>query len=247
MLSVSATPFSELSHIMNDVVDEPLKGKTFLETSNKYHGIQNVIKQNLIHSFNSKSLEFELASILKNKNLSTNASYAIVRVNNENKSKIVTSIAKSKGWNVLRCNADPKKRDISNFNILKTEPSKNTLIIIKGMCRMGQVLHKEYISFVMETSFDSNSETLIQGLLGRTLGWHSYLIDVFINDVIVSRKDTDRYIDLIEGGNQLPKKARNLRLRGVTSNCDVFCGKNELPATRLQELETETETETETN
>jgi len=61
---------------------------------------------------------------------------------------MVASIAKAKGWNVLRCNADPKKRDLANFDILKTEPSKNTLIIIKGMCRMGQVLHMYSIRII---------------------------------------------------------------------------------------------------
>lgn len=245
VLSVSATPFSELSHILNSV-DEPLKGKTFLETSEEYHGISNVIQKNLIHSFNSQSLQSELATILKSTSLSKNPSFGIIRVNSEKKSSIVASIAKVKGWNVLRCNADVKKREINNFDILKTKPSKSTLIIIKGMCRMGQVLNKQFLSFVMETSFDSNTETLIQGLLGRTLGWHSYSINVYINDMIMTRNDTGRYIDLLDGGTELPKKARNLRKNGVSSHCDAFCGKDELPI-RKQKSETETETETESN
>ena len=47
-------------------------------------GIPNVINKNLLHSFDSQSLESELGSILKNNALSANnPSFGIIRVNNE--------------------------------------------------------------------------------------------------------------------------------------------------------------------
>lgn len=228
VLSVSATPFSELSHILKTDT-EPLKGKTFLRVDSNYHGIHSVIEKNLLHSFNSKNLFLELPPILEKFNDPT---YGIIRANDDSKTAIIYSVAKQLGWNVLRCNSDPKRRDISNLDIMLNSPRSKTLIIIKGMCRMGQVLNKKYLSFVMETSFDSNSETLIQGLLGRTLGWHNFPILVYINDVIFKRNDTSRYLDLINGNSVLPNKAKNLNKKG-SNKFDAFCGNSFLPSKRV--------------
>lgn len=224
VLSVSATPFSELSHILNSV-DEPFKGKSFLKTDEQYHGVHSAISKNLIHSFDKLDIRNTLGEILRKYEKPT---YAIVRCFDNINSDYVSSIAKVNGWNVLRCNSDPNNREIKNLRILKEKPSNKTLIIIKGMCRMGQVIHKEHISFVMETTEDSFTETVIQGLLGRTLGWHNHSIHVYLNNKIIKRNDIGKYIDLINGKEILPKKGRNINTLG-TNNCDVFCGGQKLP------------------
>ena len=230
VLSVSATPFSELSHILNSV-DEPFKGKSFLKTNKNYHGIDSIIAKNLLCSFDSDNIGKELNDILK---LHKNPTYAIVRCNDEEKTNHINSVAKANGWNILRCNSDPNNREINDLSILKRSPSHKSLIIIKGFCRMGQVIHKEHISFVMETANDSYAETVIQGLLGRTLGWHNHSIRVYLNKTIVTRNDTGKYIDLIQGKKILPKRAHNLNKNG-TNNCDVFCGSVKRPYRKSDE------------
>lgn len=225
VLSVSATPFSELSHITQNEENQ-YKGKTFLKTDENYHGIESILKQNLLIGFESKHVETELKSILSS---SRPQSYGIIRVFDEELEKIVTSTAKKCNWNTLSCNSNSKSRDIPDFKILNFKPSQNTLIIIKGMCRMGQVINKEFLSFVIETSIDTNAEALIQGLLGRTLGWHKYPIKVYVNNLIVGRNDPESYIKLIKGENILPKKTRNLDTKGKSLKRDAFTGNNHLP------------------
>jgi hypothetical protein len=232
VLSVSATPFSEISHIMRE--NDPKKGNTFLETDENYCGISDAANKGLLIPFDTTKLDSELTKILKNRYEET--SYGIIRVFNEGDSRFVEEIAKQCGWNKLRCNSDSNRRDISNLALLKNRPENNTLIIIKGMCRMGQVIEKKYISFVMETSHDSNSETVIQGLLGRTLGWHNCAIRVYISNKIFTRGDMKRYVELLNGENILPKRCYNLKFKlkketqiAETNNCDVFSGHKTKP------------------
>jgi hypothetical protein len=232
VLSVSATPFAEISYIMREI--DPKKGKTFLETDENYCGISDAVNKGLLIPFDINKLNSELTKILKKEN--EEPSYGIIRVFNEDNSRCVEEIAKKCGWNKLRCNSDSKKRDISNLSLLKIRPETNTLIIIKGMCRMGQVIEKTNISFVMETSQDSNSETVIQGLLGRTLGWHNSSIMVYISNKIFKRGDMRRYVELLKGGNILPKRSKNLKGKlkneepvAETNECDVFSGRKTKP------------------
>lgn len=226
VLSVSATPFSEISHILNSI-EEPNKGKTFLETNEKYHSIEKILKKNLLSAINPKELISHLDEIL-NEYDTEKTTYGIIRAANEKKSLEISKVAKRKGWEILKCDSNPKS-ELKNLSILKTEPIKNTLIIIKGMCRMGQVLHKEHLSFVIETSNETNSETLIQGLLGRTLGWHNNEIRVYISYKDYEREDLNKYLEMISGKKVLPKKAYHLNKHGKTNNRDVFSGEKELP------------------
>jgi hypothetical protein len=200
VLSVSATPFAELKKYTS----EP-NNFTFLETDSNYNGVQNVLEKKLLIPFDHNELLHELASILQNKD--SPPKYGIIRVFKEEISELIVNLAKKFKWNTLRCNSDPKRRDISNLSILNSTPSDFTLIIIKGMCRMGQVIHKPNLSFVMETSADSNAETVLQGLLGRTLGWHNSEVKVYVSNKIIKRGDIDVYLQLLKGDKVLPKKA----------------------------------------
>lgn len=228
VLSVSATPFTEISHILRQ--KQTCKGITFLETDKNYHGISNVLEKNLLIPFEKKEMIDMLTEILRQPNHILK--YGIIRVFQEKDSIDIVKVAKQNGWNSLRCNSDPKKRDISNLSVLNSVPEKNTLIIIKGMCRMGQVIEKRNVAFVMETSNDSNTETVIQGLLGRTLGWHKSEIKVYVSSKIISRGDIDVYVKLCKGDKVLPRKANNIKCQksgeiAETNNCDVFCGRKE--------------------
>jgi hypothetical protein len=73
------------------------------------------------------------------------------------------------------------------------------------------VLNKQHIKFLMETSNDSNTDVVLQGLLGRTFGWHQFRsIVVYINEKILKRDEFRRYIKQINGENTIPLRANNL-------------------------------------
>lgn len=232
VLSVSATPFTEISHILRQ--EQPNKGMTFLETDENYHGISNILENDLLIPIDKKDMLSELVQVMQQTNQTPK--YGIIRVFKDDNSNEIIKIAKQYGWNSLRCNSDPKRRDISNLSVLSRVPEINTVIIIKGMCRMGEVIAKNHVSFVMETSNDSNAETVIQGLLGRTLGWHKNEIKVYVSSRIVSRGDIEAYVKLCKGEKVFPKKANNIKGNrsgelSTTNNCDVFCGKTEILVT----------------
>ena len=51
-------------------------------------------------------------------------------------------------------------------------PVKTTIILIKDRLRAGKVVPKEHIGFVWEDAVSSNTDTLVQALLGRMCGYY---------------------------------------------------------------------------
>lgn len=77
---------------------------------------------------------------------------------------------------------------------------------------MGKNLEKEHVLFVMETCKTSNTDTILQGLLGRVCGYSagSSLVDVYLHSKIVDSGELQRYIDLTEGDMIIPVNACNI-------------------------------------
>jgi hypothetical protein len=208
VLSVSATPFSELSDLTHEEGDQ-FKGKVTLEVSDRYYGIIKMMELSRLKGF--KFWPTKLDEVMQNVNENyASPKYAIIRVKNDKLSDMVKNIAFCNGWIVKECNSD-KSAEMNNLDCLKNEPTQHTIIIIKGMCRMGKVLDKKHIKFVMETSNDSNSDVVLQGLVARMFGWHQFrTIDVYINEKILKRDEIRRYIGQINGENVIPSRATNL-------------------------------------
>ena len=76
----------------------------------------------------------------------------------------------------------------------KVKPAKTTVIILRGMLRAGKVVPKQHIGFVWENSKFSDTDTIVQGLVGRMCGYHAYDIPMYVPKSFLAKK-TGKVID----------------------------------------------------
>ena len=203
LLSVSATPFSELS---DDFTLNQNKCIVRLRTSDDYLSIAEMKLNHQIKPYSK--LESQFLSIMQ-----TYDGFGIVRVSDNKKDSQqvkLKHIAKQNGWETV-C-YDMSYKGVSLDTLLATKPKK-TVIFLKGMIRMGKQLNKNHVSFCMETSI-SNTDTMLQGLLGRCCGYganrnvHIYLREKPKTDLF---KELDLFISLHEDNlTSIPHKGANL-------------------------------------
>jgi len=185
-ISVSATPFSEL--IQNQSNKGLQKKIVTLYPGDTYIGI-NQLPIKYIEQ-RHMTMDFIEEKIQDPK---YNGKYIIVRTHN----------TKDTGLSDL-CNRMLVPYHTifqgDNYDILDAEPYNQDcphIIHISGKGRMGQVLakntQKKYIGAVIETSKLPNTDTAIQGLLGRMCGYYYSVIDVYIS--IKCKSDIKKYAD----------------------------------------------------
>ena len=216
VLSVSATPFSELSDNIHNTQN---KATVYLKPGNGYNSIKTIRDYGRLKTFTS--VETGLTDALNTPR--TSPKYALVRISNKNESKVI-SIINACGWafvvfDSLEKSDEDSKRANEIWKNMGSAPARDTVILIRQKCRMGKNLNKHHVLFVMETAKSSNTDTVLQSLLGRVCGYSvgSDQIDVYLHEKIVNSGEIDRYIQLIEDINQsgqvlvLPKKAHNLK------------------------------------
>jgi hypothetical protein len=93
---------------------------------------------------------------------------------------------------------------MQSMDELAVAPDRNTLILIRAMCRMGKRVPKEHISFVIETSKQSKTDVVLQGLMGRMFGYHDNMnIKVYISRNI-QLAEIDNYISMMETPDDVP-------------------------------------------
>jgi hypothetical protein len=216
VLSISATPFSELSDNIHNTQNKAI---VYLKPGNSYNSIKMIRDYGRLKAFTS--VESGLTGALNTPR--TSPKYALVRISNKNESKVI-SIINACGWafvvfDSLEKSDEDSKRANEVWKNMGAAPVRDTVILIRQKCRMGKNLNKQHVLFVMETAKSSNTDTVLQSLLGRVCGYSvgSDQIDVYLHQKIVSSGEIDRYIQLIEditvSGQVLilPKKARNLK------------------------------------
>lgn len=197
LLSVSATPFSELSdqHHMS-------QGKFVVRLipSEQYLSVKKMMENGQIRSMKNPSKEF--GAILA----SVRDGYGLVRAS-EKKQKEMAEMATRAGFSVIQCDMK-NKFDLNQT--LKVRPDTKTIIFLKGMFRMGKQVVKTHIRFVMETSC-GKTDTLLQSLLGRMCGYDSRPdIHVYIKNLPL--EELEKYNQLHEGiFTSIPSKAMNVR------------------------------------
>ena len=252
ILSVSATPFSEMADLCR--LNQP-KQCVRLIPSDDYLSVQKLKETERIVSIidAEKSLYEILPKFKKN-------GYGLIRASTKQQ-KMLTRIATSLGWECIRFDQettsikiptstgpitirfDKDEKDINT--ILNILPSKKTIIFIKGMCRMGKRIKKHNILFGMETS-NANTDTLLQGLLGRWCGYTDHLFEAPMYLFNLNISELDRYIELVKGNiKSIPLRASNIeRCRETTRYSIIPCrivddkdGDYEIADTILQSLE----------
>jgi hypothetical protein len=206
ILSVSATGFSEIS---DNYHFEQSKKIVRLKNGERYIGVKKFWENGNIILFKDplEKLNEILENHLREKR------YAIVRCSNKNYTDI-KQLFELYNWNVKTFNS--KTNDIDSLEYLKDRPDKNTVVLINGMCRMGEKLCKEHISFVMETTKSPKTDTILQSLLGRMSGYDSNIyIQIYISENVIMTKENQendivKYIKFCDGENICPGKAKNL-------------------------------------
>ena len=183
VLSVSATPFAELADIHHE---EQCKEVVTLKPGDGSRGVAYYLEK--IISFIDWSVT--LSEILSNYNTAGgSAKYALIRITGDNDMVLARIIAEENGWAFKIYDAEhvargKKTHDITimqSLDELAVAPLQSTIIFIRGMCRMGKVVPKQHLRFVMETARQPNTDTVLQGLLGRACGYHLYDIDIYLH------------------------------------------------------------------
>lgn len=225
ILNVSATPFSELIENSKQdreekeiIIMKPGDGNEEIATF-PYIGVPFFHKTNKIiyeaKKITNGSYQHIKTTLSKEK---YNNKYCIVRTAKADKDeKMMMDIARETDCEYIKIFGGAA---LGCFDILKDKPEKKTLIHICGKCRMGQVLEKEFIGMVYESSENANVDTLLQGLLGRMCGYHQN-IDI---DIYISKKWKEeiikyiRYVDENEEPDYILQIAPAMNVKPMRSN-----------------------------
>lgn len=206
ILSVSATPYSEISNIVHN--NSYTKDIVRLIPGEGYKGIETYYKSKSLKSaFNITTDDGcnRFTKIVKGKG----CSYNIIRcLNSYDTIKSIYKICKKNNFNYFeyfeKGDNIINKYKISDLDsILNIQPVLPTIIIVKGLLRAGKTINKKYIGFVWENSKSPHTDTVLQGLPGRVCGYHNYNIDIYISKKLLVKRlygntimsEIDRYIN----------------------------------------------------
>ncbi len=261
LLSVSATPFSELSDLyhfnQNKQVVRLIPGSDYISISKmrsngQIRRVENVQEGMTCILDMLHDRKFVLIRATKAQQAVLKAMIpSTIRVIHHDQSTVVD---------------DSEELEMDPLNsMLANEPDAPTIIFIKGMCRMGKRVDKSNVVAVMETNCDkTKTDTLAQGLLGRMCGYgphthiHVYLVKYNEAELDNLAKLHDGDVEVIpsKGANMLgkikdkekekektsesesddeKKKYRRTRMMGFPLTCDVT--KNALCTTALLEMD----------
>lgn len=227
-MSVSATPFPQFSDIHNTQYANTCLSIQHIPGP-RYIGVQQFVDADRIHeSFSLKTDSAKFQRLLAE--YAGQTKYVLVR--SLKNSANIKACCDRVGADYIEYNSTHK--DIVNLDALKTAPRNLTVVVLKGMCRMGKVVTKRHIAFAFEDCMTSKSDCVLQSLLGRMCGYeedygihnlpHVYVSPAFM----VVKSDTglselDRYCGYVKDGTMMPTKAPYLKKSAVVS------GKNLLP------------------
>lgn len=213
VLTVSATPFSELSNVVHH---DQSKRIVKMKPGPSYIGPRQFIERGSVIQFDSQNRIDALKTAMQNSQVEHQGvpKYCIVRFIGDDNVDDCGLAAADLGWDVKVF--DSKSKSMRSMNDLSVAPVRNTLVVIRGKCRMGKRVPKMHISFVFESSQRSATDVLLQGLFGRMFGYDGNVdIKIYISDKI-KLEEVWKYIELMEDVDDvqpvkvLPKNAKNL-------------------------------------
>lgn len=165
VLSVSATPFTEIFHIIHNDADKEL---VFMDNDDKYWSCQNMIDKGKIITY--KDPFEKLAYVLDN----FHKGYALIRgtdrIKGNSSFKNVQLLAKLKNIKFISLDMN---NSFDLDDILSKPTSIPVIIFLRGTYLMGKsILHKQYVSFCFETSKYKKTDSLLQSFIGRFSGFN---------------------------------------------------------------------------
>ena len=84
-------------------------------------------------------------------------------------------------------------------HLFDTAPPCFTIVRIAGLFRMGKEVNKEHLCAVYESS-STNHNTLAQGFLGRTCGYHNYNVTIYLPEKY-NKQGYKEYMDIVDSGH----------------------------------------------
>lgn len=216
VLTVSATPFSEMSNIWHHKQNKRI---VRLEPAAGYKGPKHFLQAGSIVQFDPRLSPAEVvAQAIREAPMKAAAKYAIVRVRDskgtDNMSACIR-VAAEHGWAHRVYDSETKHHQpgsMQSMDELAIAPQQNTVIFIRGMCRMGKRVPKQHISFVIETAKASKTDVVLQGLMGRMFGFHDNMdIKIYISSRI-EMADIEEYVRTLENPESMtmPSSGKNL-------------------------------------
>ncbi len=217
ILSVSATPFAELSDFVHSKQPKQI---VRLIPSPEYISVEKLKATKQL-----RTISDPIKTLREIVRAPCACGYGLIRAT-EKKQVDMSRIAITEGWNIVNFDMESDLEDINN--LLSVQPNKPTIIFIKGKCRMGKRIIKNHLLFGMETS-KSKTDTLLQGLLGRWCGYvtHPFIAPIYITKL--NEKEIDNYIACFKGDlTRIPEYATNIKkqkkqVRNPTIPCRVRC------------------------
>ena len=168
ILSVDATPFAEESAIIHG--NSLPKGRVVLENSEGYFGPHDYFRNGLIHeTFDIGAQKANFIELIKR----FPRKYLLVRVAKRNKQYKSLMEACRGICNVVYFTSERPSTRVVQIELqqLETAPARTTIVILDGRLRCGKRVPKKHVAVVWETSAAANTDTIIQGLLGRMSGY----------------------------------------------------------------------------
>ena len=206
-LSVSATPFSE--QVNNIALTQ--KKSVRLHTTDEYTSPETLKNSGRLRSYEDEDDIPGIVSMYP-------GGYVMCRASDSIQTKLKSKLS----CKIITFDEKSKVKDIND--ILRVEPSELTVIFIKEKCRMGKKIDKRHIVCGIETSSNSKTDTILQGLLGRCCGYNGDEFNAPIYILNLDWREIDRYIDLFNGNEySIPHSAMNIKpcknTRSVTIPC----------------------------
>ena len=235
MVSVDATPYSELSALMHK--ESHPKHVEQLQPGAGYYGVADYLYGGLMkptYDISREGMKF------KQMVRSAGNKYALMRLTSGkhalNQEAAAVAAYRQVGGTVLYFTVEKNDVEIAS---LKHAPLVPTLIIIRGRLRAGKVVPKLHISFVWEGAKTSKTDSLIQGLVGRMCGYEFGAQKPFIfvpqsalsvrEDKVMKASEIERAI--MEYPLALPTVGTNLKKGHIASRASN--GKTQCPPLRL--------------
>ena len=208
-LSVSATPFSEFV----DNTEKKQKAVVHLSLANEYKSVKWHLEKGNIKWYEDLQKGLEEAFTTSESKLG----YGLIRISFKTQDEVIETI-KQKNWSYILYDQNSPIKNINQ--ILETQPTKNTIILLKGKCRMGKQVSKQHVLFCFETSKHSKTDTLLQGLLGRCCGYHTNGdIFIYLYKNYLESQELQRFVQMYDKKSTTPFKGSNLKIpKGIKPN-----------------------------
>jgi len=231
LLSVDATPYSEIAALREDETPFPKHVET-LTAGDGYYGLAEYERDGLLKpTFPISKAPERFETLL----LDVGPKYVLLRMNrskaNKENETELRSICRKHGFSVLLytgektqiavTRAEQKRFARAGYKLpcLEDAPAVTTVVIVRGRLRAGKVVPKTHVGFVWEGANKSKTDVLVQGLVGRMCGY-AFGEKKPTLYVPVTALVPDELGQVLCG--DLPKTATNLRASAVTNGKSVF-------------------------